>query len=248
MLQGVLLMGPVLSLVVNVVIGVRLFRMWWRTREVPELAIGASGILNTLSFPVLIAAKNMAADSPETAGLVWTVGISLVVAGSLCLYTFNWRVFYPNRPWVGGIVVAAALAGWGGLLGQGLAGDLVAHKPVGFFGWLSYAGRTLAVTWTSYESLRYYALMRKRLRLGLADPLVANRFFLWGLAGAAVTVSNVNIFCRYAFLDGNLMAPEVVVLSFLTNVVSGTSVWLAFFPLRSYRRRFESRAEDGGDG
>ena len=41
--------------------------------------------------------------------------------------------------------------------------------------------------WGAAESLRYFSMMRRRAKLGLADPLVTNRFLLWGLGiGAAM--------------------------------------------------------------
>src|SRR5262249_16178730 len=46
--------------------------------------------------------------------------------------------------------------------------------------WINFAARVSGVVWMSVESFRYGAMLRRRLRLGLADPLVANRFLLWG--------------------------------------------------------------------
>ena len=37
--------------------------------------------------------------------------------------------------------------------------------------------------WTSVESLTWWRRMHRRVALGLADPVVANRFFLWGVLG-----------------------------------------------------------------
>ena len=34
------------------------------------------------------------------------------------------------------------------------------------------------------EATRYYKMMKKRVQLGLADPVVTNRFLLWALAAA----------------------------------------------------------------
>ena len=36
-------------------------------------------------------------------------------------------------------------------------------------------GTILASGWTSIESLVYYRMMRRRTKIGLAEPLVANR-------------------------------------------------------------------------
>ena len=58
-------------------------------------------------------------------------------------------------------------------------------------GTLTSALCTANLLWGAVESLRYYALMRRRLRLGLADPLVTNRFLLWGLGIGAAGVGSL---------------------------------------------------------
>ena len=46
--------------------------------------------------------------------------------------------------------------------------------------WLGWAGRTGAMLWVAIESFRYYGQQRRRLRIGLADPILSNRFLLRG--------------------------------------------------------------------
>ncbi|MFK7894917.1 MAG: hypothetical protein AB8G23_03725 [Myxococcota bacterium] len=45
--------------------------------------------------------------------------------------------------------------------------------------------RGIPFLWGFCEALRYYAQMRRRLTLGLADPVVANRFLPSGMALSA---------------------------------------------------------------
>ena len=40
----------------------------------------------------------------------------------------------------------------------------------------------LAFAWGGFEALRYFFLLRRRQALGLADPVVTNRFLLWAIA------------------------------------------------------------------
>ncbi len=47
--------------------------------------------------------------------------------------------------------------------------------------------RIVPTAWACYESLRYYRSMHRRQTLGLADPIVANRFLLWSIWTGAVT-------------------------------------------------------------
>ena len=64
-------------------------------------------------------------------------------------------------------------------------GFAVSVMPGGAY-WVSWVLRTGALLWLAFESLRYWSLLRRRLRLGLADPLVTNRFLLLGIWALAV--------------------------------------------------------------
>jgi hypothetical protein len=87
--------------------------------------------------------------------------------------------------------------------------------------------------------------MSRRLRLGLADPVVTNRFLLWTLAG----VCAIGMFLTSIppiFLD-----PQrdvlVLVLDLLAFSACGAGVsvlyFLTFFPPAAYRRRLREIAE-----
>jgi len=50
------------------------------------------------------------------------------------------------------------------------------------------------MSWAGFESIRYYKMQSRRLLLGLADPIVTDRFRLWGLsmlAAGAITVFGI---------------------------------------------------------
>jgi hypothetical protein len=95
--------------------------------------------------------------------------------------------------------------------------------------------------------------MRRRLRLGLADPLVANRFLLWG--GGSV--------CRFVMLVLGAATPTlllqhispeiwptVVSITLILVAIAGLGVsvsyWLVFFPTRAYARLITRRHSAAG--
>ena len=87
------------------------------------------------------------------------------------------------------------------------------------------------------EALLYWRKMRRRLRLGLADPVVTNRFFLWGLgAGAAGVGSAVGIGAQLATGLTPLEIPWVTLSSSLHGLTAAIAMWLAFLPTDGYRR------------
>jgi len=96
--------------------------------------------------------------------------------------------------------------------------------------------RTGALLWASLESLRYYAKMRRRLRLGIADPVVTNRFLMWGLGiGAAGLTSVVDSTTRLFVLHAMEM-PWLRLCISLGGVVAATGLWLAFLPPSRHTR------------
>jgi hypothetical protein len=91
--------------------------------------------------------------------------------------------------------------------------------------------------------------MRKRLHLGLAEPLVANRFLLWAIGsvgrffmvvGGAV-VSSIYVDQKTGLTPG-IVSFTLIALAFLGLSVA-VSYWLTFFPTHRYVRFIERRHE-----
>jgi hypothetical protein len=57
----------------------------------------------------------------------------------------------------------------------------------------------LVFAWTAAQSLAYHAMLRGRVALGIADPVVANRVLLWAIAGIATVV-------LYAVIAASMLA------------------------------------------
>ena len=96
--------------------------------------------------------------------------------------------------------------------------------------------------WTACESLTYYGKMRKRRMLGLVDPVVCNRFFLWGVGG-------LGAFLGIATLSASLLLGWRLVthpLPMFGLFASGFSLavtwWLAFLPPLAYLEHLRARA------
>jgi hypothetical protein len=112
---------------------------------------------------------------------------------------------------------------------------------------LGNLGRTTlligCLLWGSAEALVYWRKMRRRLRLGLADPIVTNRFFLWGLgAGAAGLGSTIGTVAQLVTGLPPLETPLVTLSSSLHGLTAAVAMWLAFMPNQAYLRFIEARA------
>ena len=110
---------------------------------------------------------------------------------------------------------------------------------------LSSATSLAAYGWAAREAFRYHALLRRRLALGLADPVVTHQFLLWGVsAGSAFGSSAVSLFFTHVL--GLSIAATVVpfVAIQLALFTAAVCLWFAFFPPGFYRRRLLRVAAD----
>ena len=79
--------------------------------------------------------------------------------------------------------------------------------------------------------------MRRRLRLGLADPLVTNRFLLWGLGiGAAGVGSLISVSVQVVSGFSMSEIPALTLSNSMFGLASAVLMWVAFVPPAAWRR------------
>jgi hypothetical protein len=244
MLGGALALGSAAALLLG--LGVRLWRT--STAGAPErwlaLAFAALGVG---ALPRLAAARLLGEGAPGLLGAgLNTVSHVAIEAAVLGLALFVWRVFRPAssaaRAFVGAVaVVSGALTLWL------VATPHAAQESSGLALALN-ASRAVPVLWAFVECTRYARLMRRRLALGLADPLVTNRFVLWSVWTGALGFAALALFAvrGRAFwlslqgVDPRLAMPAAIPVTAavvgLAVASAGVAVWLAFFPPAPYRR------------
>src|SRR5262249_3663561 len=93
-----------------------------------------------------------------------------------------------------------------------------------------------AFLWTGLESLRFHGMMRRRLAIGVGDPLVCNRFLLWatwGLGCFALDLLNLG----YNLAGPDLSRHPAPLLTICVQTSLSSAVWyLAFFAPERYER------------
>lgn len=227
-----LLLATVASLVASSVLGFRLLRLAARTHEVPELAIGSSFVLAGVIGYVLMLAGNPAsgAVTQEQAYRIFTVGYAVIGLGVCCVYVFIWRTFRASEWWA----VALVLLGVGLILATS-HNSIDPEGGQGLAFWLGLLGRGGAGIWGAIESLRWWSLMKRRIGLGLADPVVANRFLLWGLANATTFLifMSTTMAPQGAEAAGSISTSQILLISTMT-FATAVLQWLAFFPTQRY--------------
>lgn len=245
LIQSYSMIATLLFVLVSAVVGVRLLLLWQRTRCKPELLLGL-GVLGTaaLGYGVLIAAAlvrglNQIATTLLERALQGT-GVVLHDLGVTVMVLFVVTTFRTGERWA--TALAATLIGglWIGAIGwESQNGFRSAGIGNGFW-WLRYAVIWTYPLWAMVESYHYYALMRRRLAIGLVDPLVANRFFLWGTGSLgtclAIWISSIPFLVMdypTAVLDA---MPMIQVATATVGVATVVIYYLTFFPPAAYRR------------
>lgn len=227
-------------LAVSLAVGTRLLLLARRTRKLPELAMGLNFLLaGFIGYALLVAAESLHLFPERLAGYGSFVGVTGISLGGVLVCLFTQRVFHAHSR----VALAALLllGGWFALSSYGAWVLNVEKEQQGFGFWLGRWGTNLgmfaAYGWSTGESLRYYALMRRRVRIGIGDPLVANRFLLWGIGTLATLLVALLYIGTQLFGHYELPASLIGVSSTLV-LVSAIAEWLAFLPPRSYRERF----------
>lgn len=251
--QSFHLLATLLFVLGSAVVGLRLLLLARSTRQQPELLLGAA-ILGTavLGYGMLIAAAILrgsdlsAASATPTTTALTGAGKVLHAAGVSCFLLFILRVFRPADAWARALAGAAALLLWGGLLWGAWNGAFRVHNT-GSAAWLcEYLVIWTYPIWMCVESLRYWGMLRRRSALGLADPMLTNRFALWGFGsvGSAIAIWTASIpffLLEHAALLASL-TPAIHVVTALAGIASVSCSYLAFLPPSWYARRVEAAA------
>jgi len=237
-------------------VGVKLLLLARRTRQLPELLLGGS-ILGTgaLGYGFLIAAmviRGLDPIAPELVprSVVVLSAISRTIhdIGVMLYLTFIVYVFRRSSPWAYALAITLAVLLWGGFLVGAAHGSLRSLEAGGLSWYCEYGVVWVYPLWTAIEAFRYWGLMRRRVALGLADPLVANRFWLWG-TGAVLTALAIWIASiPFVFPTSPAVVawtPTIRILTAFSGLASVSCALLAFLPPAWYRRRFEARSPAG---
>ena len=229
---------------VSIAVGLRLLALHRRSGGAPELLLGLMLLLSVgIGYPLLIAADRAGEDAVRPLFVVSTLAVN---AGFVLLFAFTWRVFQPDALWSRALAGAGALALLGNAAlrcGGALSGAEVriGSEVVGE-SVLQTTPVIAAYLWTAWEALRYHGLMRRRVRLGLADPTVCDRFLLWGLMSlvvmAGVVLNTVALALRIEILE----TPWVLLASSSTGLAQAVLLVLAFAPPSSYLAWVRARA------
>jgi hypothetical protein len=251
MVESVWIVGYAMTLAMGL-LGARFLQTGARSSALPEVLIGgfflASGPLGYLPA-FLPAGPHLPAD---LAVPFRSVGLAGVLVACLALCLFTWRVFRPDEDWARWLALGCCVGMTGGWLALGIEHGFSTPAAASAGHVVGTTARVVAFAWASFEPFVYYTNARRRVRLGLTDPVVANRFLLWSIwASASLVVLATTT------VDGFLMVmrgPDpvrqlwVIAILIVAALPCGVAMWLTFFPPPAYRRWIAARATRAARG
>jgi len=250
------------NLLLSLAIGYRLYRLAWREGGFgPEFWLAgfflfAAFLGAGLNISVYVGlADPSLALSPLHGALVLAASTFTYCLGTAGLHLFTWLTFRRESASARTAAAAGSLLVVAAACAQALTEGFTVKVFPGIAYWAFYLARVAPYYWLAAESLRYYAAARRRLRLGLADPLVTNRFLLlglWAVAWAAMGFSDIVARGIYVMVSGtttevrlDTAGPIILTTIAITSALgtlAAVTLGLSFFPTRAYRRFVESRA------
>lgn len=240
----VVVIAGLLTLVgVSIAVGAKLLLLARRTRAFPELALGLYFFLGgAIGYP-LSGAAPLAGDWEP-----WLAAASagVISVATVMLYAFTARVFHPGRPagrlcLATGVLLCATYAVGYSTSQLSAESHEELLRSTMTWGGLSLLMSAVGYAWSGFAALNAWGQQRRRLAIGLGDPVVANRMLLWGLMNlsilSVVVVDTVLLYGGSSFARDTL----IPIATSAGGLAVGAFLMLAFFPpdryLAAIRRR-----------
>ncbi len=244
-MEWIAAIGGLAFMLASLLVGGRLLLLSWRTRGFPEFVLGLGLFaMGGVGTPIIAAAKTGAEYGLDD-GLrvvLYAVAQAIMVAGTGLLSVFTWKVFCPQHtrgPVLGILLPVLGLAAWAVIPLTSTFGDAIALRGIGPHA--INAANFAVYLWAAIESLTYSRALAKRVALDLADPIVADRVRLWGIAilvaGFLVGVTGALAWMGIEIVSSALGAAFVGHFGLIASI----ALYLAFLPPRAYVAWVERR-------
>jgi Kef-type K+ transport system membrane component KefB len=219
-----------------VFVGIDLIRRARETRGLPGLFLGLAFVFNGLSY--LFTDLPITIENEAIVIAFSYIGRIFAAFCSLTIAVFTWRVFRPKAAWAKWACSAAGALLVLGLTVSALEGDWEGVYPLTYKGfWFEWLGGFAPFIWFAVESLRAYSRSRRKLRIGLADPIVTNRFLLIGFYGTLASITYPVYLWMYVIYERHgTWSDPLSVFSGTVEVISLVALWTSFAAPAFYRR------------
>jgi len=233
--------GNAIAWMAYLYVGARLYRLGRRTGQLPEFLIAVSFLLWALTYlfydiPYAIFRLD------ELIPAVCSYGSLIALASGNVVFAFFIRaVFRRDARWATWLVAAIALSVVAGLAGSAWIGDWRGGNPLtNPWYWLDCFGSFAPSIWMGAEGFAQYFKARRRLKLGLCEPMACNRFLLWGVAGSLWLILEAVLTANdFAFALTGRWSELLTLWNALFEIAPVAVIWFVFFPPKFYCRWVE---------
>jgi hypothetical protein len=248
-LEGNAYLGELSAGIIYLLAGARLVLLGIRTNEAPERFLGASFMMFGASG-ILYCLPEFEIFSDFWTPMYFAARVAYL-PGSVLIAVFTARVFRPDDGWARWLVWGVAVLAVAGVGGSALQGDWEGLSLSSAWFWLEWTSYALPFGWAAAEAFREYCQARRRVSIGLCEPSVCNRMFLWSLFGVIQLAGSFAVIGQYAAYEReNLFSSTWDILYSSTIMAALVAMWLAFFPPKFYVRWINgatTQTEPAGD-
>jgi len=218
----------------------RMIRLNRRTGEHPELLLGlyfaCSGQWYLVYYAPDILGFNQLPPLIES-GIEWIYALGFVP-----YLLFIRGVFRPAAAWATGVMATSSLLLLAGCVASSLRGGFTnsIDDPAYLIEWVGY---TVPCIWMSCEAIAVHRSAKRRVRIGLCDPIVANRYLLFAVFGfVQLSSCAADLVWAREVSSGAPASSLSDVLLAATEIASAAVLTLVFFPPQLYSDWINRRA------
>jgi len=229
---------------VHLIVGVRLFALSARSAQTPDRLLSVAFLFWALSYLLFGVPYAHFLDEALIPPLFLFSSMFTLYLATIIFTFFTRAVFRNQERWALWLVVGIVGCLIVGVAGSVWVGDWGGEHPLSNpWWWVTRVGSAAPYVWMGAEGLAQHVKARRRLRLGLCDPLACNRFLLWGLAGALWLILEVVEGADYIVYESTgQWSDSLSVLGGSLDVIPSGIIWLVFFPPAFYRRWIQGSA------
>ncbi len=230
------------------VVGVRLLCLARRTGELPERLMGLGLLcLVPINLPLMAWSRMGRVDVGEVRILVLAFALVFLWLGISCLVAFTWKTFRPDDGWAQILTILVCSVAAATITGMFVSvhsspAEMPSFEATQLWARLVRLPMLVTYAWTGFESLYHYRMAWRRLVLGLGDPVVTNRFLLWGLVSIDLLVVNAASLLLHTQGVGVLASPVGLLVTSIGGLVGAVFLFLIFLPPAAYIRLVRHQA------
>lgn len=229
-------------------VGLRLLNLSRRTRGLPEFLLGYGFIMITcVSYPLILLSHAIADEASGAARIAWMIATLSSTTAWMSVFAFVHVVFRP------GVRSSFAFAGLGSvaMLAAGiyrliyfLQLPTITEVDRSTFAVVGISAVALvAYLWMTFESLRYWRIMKRRRAIGLGDPVVTNRFLIFACVAFLSIIALLAQLAPPFFGTDPINSPASLATTAVAGISTSTCLLLAFVPPRRFEAWIRKAAE-----